>query len=418
MKPRCQPRPAHAEIAPPLVAGLVALWRPYAAVVVLAASLAGCAGAHIYNEAKDKMAQEASKQYQSADLLQVIKLERGNLAHDLQIELDVVQRHVDTVLDAEWFRIVDSDKALKTSYIEKGIQARETELGIRALDDTQRVNIALLNKTIARREGDIDDAATTITLLLKQAPAGCNAPEAARAASMKNLRELAQQMDMSLPFETVYAAFDKACSEYVKEIKATIGPVPAGSLLRKAYDEWAEARQERQALEQAFADARAEYERAAADYVKRVAEREAAGAAVSERIALFQEHVEQTRTLLKAVAEAGDALGLKFVAEKRAQEIDTLLTATAGGTVDPSLLKTPEVKQAAAVAATSPALAEAAYALVNSGQTPLVAALLIEKQRQSVLAAAAGRRVERMQSRVDLLQQKLYAFAQVARFFR
>ena len=126
----------------------------------------------------------------------------------------------------------------------------------------------------------------------------------------------------------------------------------------------------------------------------------------------------ETRTLLKAVVDAGGALGLKFVAEKRAQEIDTLLTATAGGTVDPSLLKTPEVKQAAAVAATSPALAEAAYALVNSGRTPLVAALLIEKQRQSVLDAAAGRRVERMQSRVDLLQQKLYAFAQEARLFR
>src|SRR4029450_4976643 len=59
-----------------------------------------------------------------------------------------------------------------------------------------------------------------------------------------------------------------------------------------------------------------------------------------------------------------------------------------------------------------------AYALVNSGQTPLVAALLIEKQRQSVLAAAAARRVERMQSRVDLLQQKFYAFVLEARLYR
>jgi hypothetical protein len=30
------------------------------------------------------------------------------------------------------------------------------------------------------------------------------------------------------------------------------------------------------------------------------------------------------RTLLNAVVRAGDALGLQFVAEKRAQEIDTL----------------------------------------------------------------------------------------------
>lgn len=418
MTPRCRTRPAASdEKTKPLVAGLAAGWRPYAAVTVLAASLAGCAGAHIYDEAKDKMAQEATKQYQSADLLKVIKLERGNLTHDLQIELDVVQRHIDTVLRAEWFRLVDSDKPLKTSYFEKAIKARETELGIATLNDAQRIEIALLNQTIARGEEDIANAADTLTQLLKQPPAGCNAPEEVREASKKSLRELAEQQGLSA-FDLIYDEYEKACRRYIDAIEKTMEPVPAGSLLHTSYDDWMAARQEQQETEQAFIDAQAKYERAAADYVKGVAEKEAAGAAVSAGIDRFQQHVEQTRTLLKAVADAGGALGLKFVAEKRKQEIDTLLTATAGGTVDPSLLKTPEVKQAAAVAATSPSLAEAAYALVNSGQTPLVASLLIEKQRQTVLAAAAGRRVERMRSRVDLLQQKLYAFAQEARLFR
>lgn len=418
MTPLCQPRSTHSQIASQLAVRLTASWRRHVAVAALAASLTGCAGAHIYNQANDTLAQEASKQYKSADLLQVIKLERGNLAHDLQIELDVVQRHIDTVLDAEWFRIVDSDKPLTTSYIEKGVEAREKELGIAGLNDRQRVEIALLNKTIERRQGDIDTAASVITQLLKQPPAGCNAPEKARAANLKTLREVARQIDMSDPFELSYQELVDACNQYVEKIKSTIGPVAEGSLLRDAYDEWAQARRDEQALEQEFADARAEYERAAAAYVEGVAGKEAAGAAVSARIDQFQQHVEDTRKLLNAVADAGGALGLKFVAERRKQEIDTLLTATAGGTVDPSLLKTPKVKQAAAVAATSPSLAEAAYALVNSGQIPLVAALLIEKQRQSVLAAAAGRRVERTQSRVDLLQKKLYAFAQEARLFR
>jgi hypothetical protein len=416
--PLCQPRFTHSEIASQLVVRLTASWRRHVAVAALAASLTGCAGAHIYNEAKDKMAQEASKQYQSADLLQVIKLERGNLAHDLQIELDVVQRHIDTVLRAEWFRLVDSSEPVKTSYFDKAIKAREAELGIATLNDKERVEIALLNQTIARREEDIENAASTLTQLLKQPPAGCYAPEEARAASKKSLGELAEQQGLSPSFGTIYGAFDDACREYVTAIESVMRPVPEGSLLRKAYDEWMAARRDQQGLEQAFVDAQAKYERAAAAYVKGVAEKEAVGTAVSEGIDKFQQHVEQTRTLLKAVADAGGALGLKFVAEKRKQEIDTLLTATAGGTVDPSLLKTPEVRQAAAVAATSPGLAEAAYALVSSGQTPLVATLLIEKQRQSVLAAAADRRVERMQSRVDLLQQKLYALAQEARLFR
>ncbi len=34
----------------------------------------------------------------------------------LDIELDVVQRHIDSVLKAEWFRLADSTEALETSY--------------------------------------------------------------------------------------------------------------------------------------------------------------------------------------------------------------------------------------------------------------------------------------------------------------
>ena len=243
MKPRCQPCPTYHEMTPALVAGLAARWRPYAAVVVLAASLAGCAGAHIYNEANDKMAQEASKQYQSADLLQVIKLERGDLAHDLQIELDVVQRHIDTVLDAEWFRIVDSDKPLKTSYIEKGVKLRETELGIAALDDPQRIEIALLNKTIERRQGDIDAAATVITLLLKTTSGGVRRAGGGAGGKPEELcvRWLSRSACPS-PSSSSYQEFVDACNQYVEKIKSTIGPVAEGSLLRNAYDEWAQAR--------------------------------------------------------------------------------------------------------------------------------------------------------------------------------
>jgi hypothetical protein len=420
VKPLCQPSPARDEIAPPFVAGLAAAWRSCAAVAALAASLAGCAGAHIYDEAKDKMAQQAKTQYESADLLKVVTVERTNLAKDLETELVVVQRHIDTVLKAEWFRLSDSNEPLKVSYIAKGIGAREKELGIDTLSDDQRIEVANLDRTMAEGEDKLADVTETITIMLGQAPAGCTAPEATRAASLSSLRDLARQRDKVQTFETLNMRFEDVCLENLSAIETRLAPIrdQDHALLVTSYKAWKKARDDQRQLEEAFGKARAEYEKAAADYMKAVAEKAAAGAAVSERTDLFQAHVEQLRTLLKAVADAGGALGLQFVGETRAQEIDTLLTAAAGGVVDPSHLKTPEVTQAAAVAATSPSLAEAAYALVNSGRTPLVAALLIEKQHQQVMAAAAGRRVERIQSRVDLLQQQFYAVVQEARQYR
>lgn len=98
--------------------------RALSAVMVLAdlvSLLGGCAGVHVYDQSKDTTAQQAKASYERADLLGIITTERANFSEILEIELDVVQRHIDTVLRVEWFRLAESDESLRISFLEKGI---------------------------------------------------------------------------------------------------------------------------------------------------------------------------------------------------------------------------------------------------------------------------------------------------------
>jgi hypothetical protein len=360
------------------------------------ALLSGC-GAHFHDAGRDATAQAAKASYEEARVLDIIVAERANLDKLLRLELGVAGRHLDTVLRAEWFRLVDSKNPLGTSLMERGVGRRLTQLGLPAADDAAANDVLATAATLkvvsgALTSGKAIEAARTIRLRFKVDPPPCDDPAVKSETVPSALAAAAKDRP-----EAMKALWD----EYRQACAPSSGDVPGGAL-RRAFDEM-------QGVRDRIRRDRERQQQAGMAFEQALKEFEAAASPVPAGIEEFNRKVESLRALLDQAATQAGALGVETAAAERLRSLDVLLRATAGGKVDAGTLADPEVKKAVMVVATSRALTDEARSIAASRRAPPVSALLIEKQRQEALRAAAARRVDRGERRLQLHEDRFEA---------
>jgi hypothetical protein len=371
--------------------------------------LAGCGGLHLYNAGRHKTAEEAKTTYDGVKLLEVITVERANLASVLDAELEVASRHNQVALQAEWFRLVDSSLPLSTAFEQKGIGKRLVQLGVTAKptvaedEEALIVDLATLDMEAARHEAKARDAASAIRAMF-----GAEVPRCEREAPVlpgeapKNLKDAAAGQAATLA--TLYGRYVKTCNallEFWKSFETQKGLSAADEgALPAAYQEWRQDERRLRTAQDAAAAAQDKYKQALTQHGQ---------ASASRDLKSLQDQAKALRAALDTLRQAGGTVGGEKAAEERIAQLDRLLEAAATGKVDAKSLEDPELRKAVAVVAGLPSIGDDALRVQANRRKPAVAPLLIEKQRQEIQRDAAARAVERARRRVELRRQKVDA---------
>jgi hypothetical protein len=371
--------------------------------------LAGCGGLHLYNAGRHKTAEEAKTTYDSVKLLEVITVERANLASILNAELEVASRHNQVALQAEWFRLVDSSLPLTEAFEQKAIGKRLVQLGVTANQTVAKheealiVDLATLDMEAARREAKARDVASAIRAMF-----GVEVPRCEREApalpgeAPKNVKDAAAgQVDT---LATLYGRYVKTCNallEFWKSFETQKGLSAADEgALPAAYQEWRQDERRLRTAQDAAAAAQDKYKQALTQHGQ---------ASASRDLKSLQDQAKALRAALDTLRQAGGTVGREKAAEERIAQLDRLLEAAATGKVDAKSLEDPELRKAVAVVAGLPSIGDDALRVQANRRKPAVAPLLIEKQRQEIQRDAAARAVERARRRVELRREKVDA---------
>lgn len=323
------------------------------------------------------MAAQGKQAYADAKVTEVVDAEQTNLDYLLAEEIKVVRENSALQSDFAALAIASDFGSMALTY-EEGRQ-RLQELGFLSGSAAR----AFLNAEL-RSARSRDTLATSAKVLRQKgiAPPECTALPAA---------------DPALPDDdakSAYALYRKKCQEII----AAAAP-PKPGLLSRAHSEWSTARdtlarqqQDKEAALKVARDAAATYRAA----VQRNAAPKDAAAKANEDLAAKEKALADALSTLTNLRLAGtfdDSIGA----------LVDVLSAAAAGDADTS---DPELAQAAVVLKQLPALRTAAAELQASRTAIPVSGLLLELQRQTILADAADKRQQLQEERVAILRAK------------
>jgi hypothetical protein len=225
-------------------------------------ALTGCAGVHLYDSERDRQGQAAKKAWSEVDLQAMIKVERANLDKLLAAELDAQDKLATAIRDQELRAMVRSD-SVKTALVDPV----DSRLG--ALAGTPDALAAFLQRRARFRTWKRDLAARQNIFAIK----GAAAPDCASVASGATPRALqewlkGQDATTRVVIDVSLKELRKKCSENLaeadvyKDVKGAIGE--AWSEYQRAAAKLEADRTSVKGLQQAYASARADYDKAAA----------------------------------------------------------------------------------------------------------------------------------------------------------
>jgi hypothetical protein len=339
--------------------------------------LCACAGWTIHDESRAQLAAQGKQSYADAKVTEVADAEQKNLDYLLGEEIKVVREN--NALQSDFAALaIASDVGPMAATYEEG-KLRMEELG---LSGSAQIR-AFLNADLRSTRSRATLASAAKVLRSKGiAPPGCTELPTA---------------DPALPDDdakTAYAQYRRKCQEII-----TAAAPPKGGLLSRAYTEWSSAQdalagqqKEKEAALRAARDAAAAYRAA----VERNAAPKDAAAKANEDLAAKEKELADALSIVKKLHLAGtfdDSIGA----------LVDVLSAAAAGDTDTSQA---ELAEAAVVLKQLPALRTAAAELQASRTAIPVSGLLLELQRQTILADAAAKRQQLQEERVAILRAK------------
>jgi hypothetical protein len=363
-------------------------------VALMATVVCACTAFRLHDDARASLAADGKQTYVDIKVTEVIEADRKNLALLLGEEIKVVRDNYQLQVDYATLEIANDATPMARAYAEG--KDRLTELGV---DSIKQLRDLLQGASRRANTQNSLNTAAKVLLAKKVTPPDCASLPASLA--LPPGMSAADQKVMN----SVYERYRTLCADLAVA-------VPTKGRLGEAYREWTEARrtlaasrtQQEQAIG-ALAQAKASYDATAAE----VAAGAAKGAELSKELA---DKAGLLASALKQASEVGGGLAN----EEQIGALVTLLTAAAGGEVNP---QDPELGRAVIVAKQIPSLAGAVADIEAKRTAPPVSGLLLALRHQTLLADAAKKRVALEEERVAILRAKYDAYyAEAERWLR
>ncbi|MDP3512203.1 MAG: hypothetical protein Q8S20_05575 [Sulfuritalea sp.] len=339
----------------------------------------------IHDEARSKLAADTKQSYLGAEVTAVVEVDRKNLDSMLAAELEVVRDNAR--YQADWAGL-----GLANDTVPMGNTVLLAMKEIKHLGVSTTAGL----RTIRQQRIDRDTAKSKLANSEKLLAAwnilipDCDISISASPLFPKNLDD-ASKKDLQSDYDG-----------FVKECKATLYPAEKmhgeGKLV-EANNQWFDAQIDLEKAITKQAAAKAEVATAKLSYDNEVRK---AGDPTNKDKDLSTEIANKAMKLAIMVEDA-KKLGKGLEHEPYIDALVDLLTATAGGNVDP---KDPTLKGAIAVAKQIPSLVDDIDALETRRAAPPVAGLLIALRHQALLAEMAKQRMALAKERVAILKEK------------
>lgn len=402
---------------------------PARLVLLLLALLSqACAGLHLYDAEREKVAQAAKKSFESADVEGTVAAARQNMTALSDAEAAQARRLVASRRDLLLLAVAGdapcdpaTRRAARPRFYDTYLACIDRELN-RLVGQTPAQTPGQLRDTLERalaemqsnRDALADDRTKFLLLFNGVVPPPCNPGKPPNpdppVEVMDAVGKAAPGAFGQLP--TIYGAFVRDCNGYRRALAAVQNTGRSGSEFRRAVDDWvasqtslSDARSAAARLKHEHDDAIAKYNQAAAELSQDPSQeaRERAKAAL-----------DKAQAAAKALERLPSMLGVKALSEDRLTRLDTVIAALKGDALDPEKYGQ-DLRQALGAVATIPTFADRALDIVRRAQAPPLGSLILTKELQQVRLAAAERQVARAEQRVALLEQRVAGYVDASR---
>ena len=354
---------------------------PWLALLATLPWLCGCAGWSIHNESRAALATQARQEYADAKVTEVAQAEQANLDYLLGEELKVVQDN--SALQSDFAALaIASNEGPIADVLAEGRQ-RLRQLGFQ---DVKELRSYFNNDLRSARIRNTVESAAKVLRAKRIATPDC---------------EDLPSSPPDLPDEdakTAYRLYVSKCRDLIEAAKP-----PATGYIGRAHAEWLDARsklatqqQDRLRALNDVRDAGKSYRDAAAQNAAPITAAAKANADLAEKEAKLATALDALRNLDLA-GTFDDSIGA----------LVEVLSATASGSPDPA---DPDLARATVVLKAIPALHTAAAELQASRDPIPVSGLLLELQRQTILADTAAKLQQLQEQRIAILRAKFEGY--------
>lgn len=348
-----------------------------AAALVVCGAMMGCGSLTIHDEGRAKLASDGHQAYLDAKVTEAPAIEAKNLDFLLSEEIKSVDSNVALQVDFAALGIANNVGPMSDSF--DAAKVRLGELGFSGGPGEVR---AFFDKRLM----------ATAKLRTAKTEAGLLASKGMTPPDCDVITALAPEALPKPPDElkSIFVRYVKACND------ASLPPLPGPGLVEQAAREWGAAQLELSKLAAETVSARAQVQTASAVY-QAAAEKNAGSPDLAKKL------TDEEAQLLNALKNA-QKLKLGGAFDSSINALVETLNAAATDAAEPG---DPAQARAAVVLKALPSLAADAQAFQNSRTALPVSGLLLELQRQTVLANSAAQQMQLMQQRVAILKAAL-----------
>ena len=397
-------------------------------------ALGGCAGLHLYDAEREKVAQGAKKSLETANVSAVIAVARQNHAALTETEMAQARRVVELRRDLLLQAIATDASCLPprpaapvdgpspppgpvapaTTFAERYRGCIDHELG-RLISpvpaDARPVRAALFRNVEELKSGAaaMADERTKSALIFN----GVTLPACTAAAPLPPAppNDLEAAVRKAAPgsvgqLGVHYGQYRRTCERYLQKFGAMLA-VGTGSEFGAAVGDFQQAVKALTDARNASAVATHVYNDALTAYTGAAKALEAKDSEEARK--RVEEALDGVRAAAEALGKAGGMLGQRELSADRVESADAIVAALKGDALDPKKYGE-ETRRAVGVLASLPRFADGAIDLVRRRKAPLLGALLLEKELHAARQAAAARQVVRAEERVSLQLQRVLAY--------
>ena len=371
-------------------------------IIVFAAT--GCAQPFLYNEARDRQGQAATKAASEVKLTETVTTIQKRFDSLLDLELDAAKTRFVQIRESEIKELAFKTAPIKDTWIER-INTRLTAIG--GMADWQKIDDLAKKEKIAqdhvaeRRNGFIE--------AFMVVPPPCDRLIKQPGFPPSDFQGIKEEQRKEA--ESFLQRFIEPCTTFVDaqtELKAARKSESGGELTRvllqleRDQTEKRENDELRQVVQAAMQSAIDAYNKEAQDIDKPEHKN-----TYSERLVAAAQKLLDT---LKTLEEKQGALGVEVLAKERIKHIEEVLTAITRGEVDTSKWNG-NLRKAIAVTGSIPALTDEATEMLHEAKRPRLVPLVIAREHQRQLVEEAAR--------VDaVLERRIAASQKIVKLYR
>jgi len=375
--------------------------------LVAALAVSGCAHNYLYNAARDKQGQAATKaasEYKPVDTVTIVEKRFEGL---LVLELDAAEKRFANIRELEIREVAFKDGLIKDIFI-KRIEDRLAKVQGKAdwknINQLRRAMKQKENLVESRRDGFVD-------AFLLAAPS---------CEELINNKGLPKEIDKKIQSTQKEEAAEfvrqtiPRCEEFLanrKNLNDALNP-SQGTKLFAAFDQLDSDEKEKKKNDDERKVAEAALKHAIDDYTK---EAKKLGKPEDKNSYLTRttEAARKLQAALGNLEKVQEAVGIEVVAKERLNRIEDVISAVAGGNVDTS--KWDEgLRKSVAIAGSLPALADETQKMLLETQRPRLTPLVIAREHQREIVEESekvdevlDRRIKASENIVEAYQNEL-----------